>query len=570
MDAQQGPPKRVRGPTRKQAIWDFEPGKRFTVTFERGQPVGDEAKELTSFLGTLAKMSQHIDISITDWRKVSQDKKDDLWSIFKAKFEFAPVETKEIRLWVMSDIGKKWKTWKYELKKCQFDSSLTVYEIVAAQTDTRVEKEDFKNLVTHWFCEDAQGNPLPKKMFGVGLREPQPPQAIVIPVVEPPSQTDFIITGLLAFVSIKAQGDHGFPFHTHAKSVKLSLISLLFYGFASAAEVSVRHGNSTHRAIAYLGRIVSVGLLVGSLASAISEKKKIVHSKSYEPHALGTKSFARLADEEKKKTCVLPTRGTLYIMSRTKKNGSIVNATAAKVSKELLNDDSTSTSNTTNDVTTSTSNTTTGNGIVDWSNDDLARVKGKEKEDYTRCVGPNIRLPRQEMKENQAAILQFMAKYKNHNSNEDFSNVLNTRNTEVANDSSSVHNPGPYGNSTSTRANKVVTFPGASKKITHLSSAEMQLRKKFLEEDRQEGKTASGQLSPVQTLKTLKRVDVQLLRKFGIQFKGDPEQVRLQLPEAPFESSKSPSFQLSWDITTFRMPEPLGVLQFMRISRILP
>ncbi|GJZ88753.1 transposase, Ptta/En/Spm, partial [Tanacetum coccineum] len=138
---------------------------------------------------------------------------------------------------------------------------------------------------------------------------------------------------------------------------------------------------------------------------AISEKKKIVRSKSYEPHALGTKSFARLADEQKKKTGVLPTRGTLYIISRTKKNGSIVNATAAKVIKELLNDASTSTSNTTNDASTSTSNTTndaststsnttTGNGIVDWSNDDLARVKGKEKGVYYRCVGPNIRLPR--------------------------------------------------------------------------------------------------------------------------------------------------------------------------------
>nr|GEV47840.1 hypothetical protein [Tanacetum cinerariifolium] len=94
------------------------------------------------------------------------------------------------------------------------------------------------------------------------------------------------------------------------------------------------------------------------LTKAISEKKKIVRSKSYEPHALGTNSFARLADEEK--TGVLPTRGTLYIMSRTKKNGSIVNATVAKVIKEKLNDASTSTSNTTNDASTSTSNTTTG------------------------------------------------------------------------------------------------------------------------------------------------------------------------------------------------------------------
>nr|GEY31219.1 hypothetical protein [Tanacetum cinerariifolium] len=77
-------------------------------------------------------------------------------SAVQEKFEFSPVKIEEIRLWVMSDIGRKWKTWKYELKKRQFDSSLTVDEIVAAQTDTRVKKEDFKNLVTHWFCEDAQ------------------------------------------------------------------------------------------------------------------------------------------------------------------------------------------------------------------------------------------------------------------------------------------------------------------------------------------------------------------------------------------------------------------------------
>ncbi|GJZ92091.1 transposase, Ptta/En/Spm [Tanacetum coccineum] len=311
---------------------------------------------------------------------------------------------------------------------------------------------------------------------------------------------------------------------------------------------------------------------------AVSEKMKIVRSKSYEPHALGTKSFARLADEEKKKTGVLPTRGTLYIMSRTKNNGSIVNATSAKVIKELLNDASTRTSNTTNDASTSTSNTTTCNGIVDWSNDDLARVKGKEKGDYTRCVRPNIRLPMskiscvsqvpmlnarinklkvemkdlkerqhiemKEIKENQAAILQFMAK--------------------VANDSSSVHNPGPYGNSTSTRASenkksdKAVTSPGASKKITHLSSAKMQLRKKFLEEDRQLMKlhqqfVMSGLMSDNefwcvrkvkqrvgnchQTLKTLKRDDVQLLRKFGIQFKGDSEQVRFSEKAATTRSA---------------------------------
>lgn len=36
-----------------------------------------------------------------------------------------------------------------------------------------------------------------------------------------------------------------------------------------------------------------------------------------------------------------------------------------------------------------------------------------------------------EMKEKQVAILQFMAEYRNHNSDKDFSNVLNTTNKEV-------------------------------------------------------------------------------------------------------------------------------------------
>ncbi|GKC63667.1 hypothetical protein Tco_1096265 [Tanacetum coccineum] len=50
-------------------------------------------------------------------------------------------------------------------------------------------------------------------------------------------------------------------------------------------------------------------------------------------------------------------------------------------------------------------------------------------------------------------------------------------------------------------------------------------------------------------LKALKRDDVQLLRKFGIQFKGDSKQVRLQLPEAPFESSKELE-RILWMLST--------------------
>ncbi|GKB40426.1 18S rRNA (guanine-N(7))-methyltransferase RID2 [Tanacetum coccineum] len=39
----------------------------------------------------------------------------------------------------------------------------------SAQTDTRVEKDDFKNLVTHWFCEDAQKSLVTEVPFSISL-----------------------------------------------------------------------------------------------------------------------------------------------------------------------------------------------------------------------------------------------------------------------------------------------------------------------------------------------------------------------------------------------------------------
>ena len=47
---------------------------------ETGQPVGDEGNEFNNFLGTLVKRPQHVSINCRDWRKISKDKKEDLWS----------------------------------------------------------------------------------------------------------------------------------------------------------------------------------------------------------------------------------------------------------------------------------------------------------------------------------------------------------------------------------------------------------------------------------------------------------------------------------------------------------
>nr|GEY95478.1 hypothetical protein [Tanacetum cinerariifolium] len=60
--------KKVRGPTRKQAIWDM-----VNDLDETGQPLGDEGNEFTNFLETLVKMPQHVSLKCRDWRKLSED-----------------------------------------------------------------------------------------------------------------------------------------------------------------------------------------------------------------------------------------------------------------------------------------------------------------------------------------------------------------------------------------------------------------------------------------------------------------------------------------------------------------
>ncbi|KAL8214416.1 hypothetical protein R6Q57_003865 [Mikania cordata] len=99
------------------------------------------------------------------------------------------------------------------------------------------------------------------------------------------------------------------------------------------------------------------------------EAKRVNHSKMKEPHVSGTKYFARLAHEmAMKNDGVYPTRGEMYIKTRTRKNGSIVDDEASHVVAALkdIPNESTNTSDDKNDIT----------------NDAYSKVKGPEKRGY--------------------------------------------------------------------------------------------------------------------------------------------------------------------------------------------
>ncbi|KAJ0800290.1 putative transposase, Ptta/En/Spm, plant [Helianthus annuus] len=102
--------------------------------------------------------------------------------------------------------------------------------------------------------------------------------------------------------------------------------------------------------------------------------RRMSRSKTKEPHVSGSKSFARLAHEmATKNNGVYPSQAEMYITTRTRKNGSIVNDNAAHVVaslKDIAND-----------------STITHGDPNDFTNDDYSKVKGPKKREYVRSVG---------------------------------------------------------------------------------------------------------------------------------------------------------------------------------------
>ncbi|GMI77175.1 hypothetical protein HRI_001386800 [Hibiscus trionum] len=98
-------------------------------------------------------------------------------------------------------------------------------------------------------------------------------------------------------------------------------------------------------------------------------------SKLSEPHCTGTRSFPRIVEDlTAESNGIPPTRADVYVRSRTRKDGSIVNSRAAVVVERIQEKRNES----------SSSENLSQNS---WSNDVFAQVKGPERRGLVRCVG---------------------------------------------------------------------------------------------------------------------------------------------------------------------------------------
>ncbi|KAI3675407.1 hypothetical protein L1987_84997 [Smallanthus sonchifolius] len=110
--------------------------------------------------------------------------------------------------------------------------------------------------------------------------------------------------------------------------------------------------------------LLSPNLLFIQMKQSTCAVKRSSRSKMKEPHITGIKSFARLAHElATKNNDVYPTRAEMYITTRTRKDGSIVDDKAAEVvaSLKAIASDSTS----------------TPGDLDDFTNDNYSKVKGR-------------------------------------------------------------------------------------------------------------------------------------------------------------------------------------------------
>lgn len=54
------------------------------------------------------------------------------------------------------EMNIKWKQWKCDLKAKAFDPSKTEEKIASVVPDCRVDPDQYRELVHHWFSEEAQ------------------------------------------------------------------------------------------------------------------------------------------------------------------------------------------------------------------------------------------------------------------------------------------------------------------------------------------------------------------------------------------------------------------------------
>uniref|UniRef100_A0ACD5V2N1 Uncharacterized protein n=1 Tax=Avena sativa TaxID=4498 RepID=A0ACD5V2N1_AVESA len=143
--------RRPRGLTLSLNVWTLPKGMLIPVSLNTsGEPVGKQAGTLSNFLSAIARDGILAPLVYQDWRRVPEKNKDIMWRIVKLKFDISPIG----ELWIIKSLGKRWRSWKSNLKVHHYDTHETEEERLADR-NPRVLKEQWRFLVSYWSTEKA-------------------------------------------------------------------------------------------------------------------------------------------------------------------------------------------------------------------------------------------------------------------------------------------------------------------------------------------------------------------------------------------------------------------------------
>jgi hypothetical protein len=77
-------PKRLRGPTRMQDVWDMDADDIIIVNLDKkGQPTGQEGSNLTRFIGSVVRRKEYASIGYISWKDMPDNDKSEMLKLIE-------------------------------------------------------------------------------------------------------------------------------------------------------------------------------------------------------------------------------------------------------------------------------------------------------------------------------------------------------------------------------------------------------------------------------------------------------------------------------------------------------
>ncbi|XP_071920693.1 uncharacterized protein [Coffea arabica] len=121
---------------------------------DNGIPISEKTS-FSEFLASLARNGMYCPIDVESWLKMPRKLKMDMLKVIKERFAL----TMGLEAWTLRSIGKKWRSWKADLKVTYFDPAVPNAE-PRFQKDIRAWEEQWIKLWAYWKSEEAKAKQL--------------------------------------------------------------------------------------------------------------------------------------------------------------------------------------------------------------------------------------------------------------------------------------------------------------------------------------------------------------------------------------------------------------------------